>query len=210
MSEVLYATPQAYLAYLGGAIEEGISPEQEAELLGASRAWDRLCNVPAGYFAAEDDAVATERVFTATDPYELWCGAFYSANGLVVETDIDGDRTFETVWDADRDYFAEPNDAPFRRIVVDKALGAYTFPLGQRRVRVTALWGYSETAPAPVSRAVLIIAKRYSVRENTPEGIVGQESEHMTRLAKSDPDVQLILKDGYYHRPTLMAGMGPA
>jgi hypothetical protein len=209
VSEVLYATPQAYLAYLGSA-DAQLTPEQEAELLHASRAWDLLCNVPAGYFAAEDGAAASQRVLTANDPYELWTGAFYSTTGLVVETDVDGDRTFETVWSGSTDYFVEPNDAPYRRICVDKTLGAYAFPTGQRRVRVTALWGFSATAPAPVTRAVLLLAKRYSVRENTPEGVKADGGEHMMKLGQGDPDVMQIMHDGRYLRPSLLAGMGPA
>lgn len=207
MSTAVYATPDAYAAYLG--LEDGtLSAAQMAELLDASRAWDRLCNVPAGHFAA--GSTATARSFTADDSHELYTSAFCSLTGLVVKIDWDGDRTYETTLSSSTDYYTEPvTGPPFRRIVIDSVNGVYTFPTGQRGVQVTAVWGYSATAPAAVSRAVLMLAKRYGVRPNTPEGIQSN-GEHMMRLGESDPDVLAILQDGRYYRPTLMAGMGPA
>lgn len=211
-AETLYAGAEEYLSYLG--VEEldeapaTLTIAQSAELLDASRAWDLLCGAPAGFFVANPDAWA--KPFNVDDELELWVGALATDAGVVVKIDFDGDRTFEATLDPDLDYFLEPSSGPpFRRIVIDEINGRYRFPEGRRRVEVTGSWGWSLDSPAPVRRATLLIAKRYSVRPNTPEGVVGATgaSQHMMRLAAQDPDVMAIVAAGGFSQVAPLAGM---
>lgn len=197
-SASLYATEAQYLAYLGTSAV-ALTTGQSAELLDACRVWDRLCGVPDGWFIA--DATVTARLFDVVDPLSLWVDAIATATGVVVKIDEDGDRTYETTLSSSLDYYLDPIEGPpFQQIVIDEANGRYRFPMGQRRVEVTAKHGWAETsAPGPVRRAALLIARRYGVRPNTPEGIK-DSGEHMMRLAEVDPDVKDILRSGGYRR----------
>lgn len=205
----LYAGAEEYLAYLGVAeLEDApatLTVAQSAELLDASRAWDLLCGAPPGFFVANPDAWA--KPLNVDDECELWIGALADDQDVVVKIDIDGDRTFETTLDPERDYYLEPaSGPPFRRIVIDEINGRYRFVCGRRRAEVTGHWGWSLEAPAPVRRATLLIAKRYSVRPNTPEGIQSA-GEHMMRLAAQDPEVMQLVAAGGYSQVSPLAGM---
>lgn len=194
----LYATEAAYLAYLGGTAGS-LTAGQSAELLDACRVWDRLCGVPDGWFVSASSVHA--KTFDVSDPLSLWVDAIATDTGVIVKIDDDGDRTFETTLSASLDYYLEPVEGPpYTSIVIDRTNGRYRFPVGQRRVEVTAKHGWATAAPWPVRRAVLLIAKRYGVRKNTPEGILSGGSEHMMRLAAQDPDVLALLSGGGYRR----------
>lgn len=193
----LYATEAEYLAYLGGTAAS-LTAGQSAELLDACRVWDRLCGVPDGWFVSASAVHA--KTFDVTDPCVLWVDAIATATGVVVKIDEDGDRTFETTLSSSLDYYLDPVEGPpFTAIVIDETNGRYRFPVGQRRVEVTAKHGWATAAPGPIRRAALLIAKRYGVRKNTPEGIMAG-GEHMMRLAAQDPDVLAILSGGGFRR----------
>lgn len=191
----LYATADEYEAYLGVS---SLTTAQDAELLDACRMWDRLCGVPDGWFVSAGSVHA--KTFDVTDERIVWVEGIATSTGVVVRIDEDGDRTFETTLSSSLDYYLEPVEGPpFTSIVIDEVNGRYRFPIGRRRVEVTAKHGHATTAPSPIRRACLLIAKRYSARANTPEGIK-EGGEHMMRLAAQDPDVVAILTGGGYRR----------
>lgn len=174
----------------------------------ASRIVDDLCNLPHGSFVAR---TLTKTFDVSTDPgattYRNAWGDAYSASYVGVPpllevsslaTDEDGDREYETVW-ATTDYHLDPSDGPpYRRIVLDTAQGTHGWPTGQRRVRVTGSWGVSETVPAPIRRATILIATRLWKRAEAPFGIVGSVEVGASQIKAWDPDVMLILKEGGY------------
>lgn len=70
-----------------------------------------------------------------------------------LQTDEDGDRTYETTWDASRDYYLGPANAlvdgePYDTIEVDQVNGRYCFPVRPRSTRTVGLWGYSQATEA--------------------------------------------------------------
>ena len=200
MSTVTYASEEEYRDYLG--LPDALSNAQLAELLDASRTWDLLCSVEPGWFAV---ASSTARSFSPERAGSLWLGALATDVGVVVKIDVDGDRTFETTLSAALDYYLEPvSGPPYHRLVIDPANSRYSLPIGPRRVQVTAYHGWSQAAPEPVRRATMMIAKRYNVRPNTPEGIKAG-GEHMMRLAGDDPDVKAILRAGGYRQGAVIA-----
>lgn len=95
----------------------------------------------------------------------------------IVETDDDGDGTFEVVWGLE-DLQLEPVNGvvggrpgwPFTRLV---AIGVRRFPAGPAaRVRVTATWGWA-AVPAPVKEATLIVAEEVFKLADAPFGVAG-------------------------------------
>ena len=165
--------------------------------------WDRLCRQPAGYFGP----TAAGGVKTLDVPKGSGSViAIPVAQAITaVATDADGDRVFETTWAA-TDYRLYPLDGPpYRELRVDDAQGRYTLPVGQARLQLTGTWGEESAVPLPVQRAVRLLAGRYRVRPNTPEGITSS-GEHMMALGAVDPDILTILREGgYINHRTLFA-----
>lgn len=179
----------------------------------ASRAIDKVCRrkffreTLTVYLGAERrhrvDPFSERRV---AGLHSLAVGDLISITTL--KTDDDGDRTFETTWDAARDYYLAPVNAPnvpkpYSHIEIDAANGRYSFPAGLKGVEIIGTWGYAFdygsgkiTAPPDVAEACLLLATRYLKRKDAPLGIIetsGLDRTEEIRVA-SDPDVKALLK----------------
>lgn len=213
------------LAYADlGEYKAEIKEESEAndkrhtrDLLEASRVIDRLCGKEDGEFAS----VTATRYFDGPTPddsarraledlalYEAWLLTADATQRLYIDpllevttlkTDEDGDGVFETTWSAD-DYILYPlNTTPKTLIRANPVTGTHSFPVGLRRVELVGSWGESSITPRPIQKATRLLARRYAVRPNTPEGIVSG-NEDMMALGAADPDIMTILKAGRYLR----------
>lgn len=159
-----------------------------------SRWIDRYCG-RRFYTTASDET----RYFTAADAYELLAGDVVSVTTL--QTDEDGDRTYERTWTTgDYDLLPEnaavDDDEPYS-ILATTPDGNYVFPVGMRKgVKVVGKWGFA-SVPAAVKEACLIQCERIYKRKDAPFGVVGSADLGTMRLVQQmDPDVKALLS-GY-------------
>lgn len=124
---------------------------------------------------------------------------FHTLAGLVVETDDDGDGSYETTWAA-ADWQAYPYDPeagwPWQEL---RAVGTRRFPTGgpRPRVRVTARWGWA-APPMPVQEFCLIYCQRLVKRADAAAGVLGIGDFGGIRIARTDPDIGLVLPYARY------------
>lgn len=127
-----------------------------------------------------------------------------------LKTDDDGDRTFETTWDASRDYYLSPVNAPsepkpYSHIDADTLNGRYWFPPYLKGVEVVGTWGYAFdydddgtfVAPPDVKEACILLTTRYFKRRDSPLGIIESSGLDLVReeiRVHADPDVKALLK----------------
>lgn len=115
-----------------------------------------------------------------------------------LETDDDGDRTYEHTW-ATTDYDLGPDNAaldgkPYTKIYTAPN-GNYAFPACIRKgVKIAGLWGYASTAPAAVKEACLLQSARMYKRRDAPFGVIGNaEFGQLQVIPRFDPDVLMLL-----------------
>lgn len=199
----LYVTVDEIRDYLEGEIV-GHQLVLDAAVLAASRGVETFCRrvfnkanaaTPRRYRVDDDERVSIDDLHTTTD--------------LTVETDDDGDGTFETTWDAS-EYELEPLDG-----VVDgqsgwplhtlRAVDSRRWPCGGRRarLRVTAQWGWA-TVPAPVYSAALIVAAEMAKLPEAPLGVAGYGEMGVVRV-RSNPMAASKLAP-YVRDPILVGG----
>jgi hypothetical protein len=165
-----------------------------AVLKAVSRGIDNYC---ARFFY--QTAAATVRYYTPRNGNAVLIDDCVSLSA--VQTDANGDRTYEQTW-ATTDYDLEPDNAgaegrPYWKIA-QTPNGSYCFPVGLRKgLKLTGVWGWPET-PAPVKEACLIQAARVFKRKDSPFGIAGSPDVGMLRIGRLDPDVLWML-DAYRH-----------
>lgn len=162
--------------------------------------------------ATEQIDAYTHRVFTADETVTVreysaeyaWYvdlpEAVTSTTGLIVQTDNDGDGTYETTWTIGTDFRLDPANAAatgdaWTRLV---ALGPRTFPRHTRRpgVKVTALFGWPGEVPSAIKQATLLQASRLFMRRVSPYGVAGSPDlgSEVRLLAKLDPDVEALVR----------------
>jgi len=163
----------------------------ENSVEGASRRIDGYC----GRFFYQTSSTAIK--FFASDNYRLSVPDISSTTGLIVQTDNDGDGTFETTWTLNTDYVVEPLDAalqsrPYRRIT---ATGGKTFPLfyipQDAGVQVTAVWGFP-AIPDDVREACVLLSMRQFARYNAALGVMAF-GDMAVSVRSVDPDVRDLL-----------------
>ncbi|MPZ13977.1 MAG: hypothetical protein GEU73_06070 [Chloroflexi bacterium] len=114
-----------------------------------------------------------------------------------VATDLNADRTYETIWDP-LDFFLEPHAAawhgkPYTRIRPVPYRG-HRFPAHWQGVQVTGTFGYALAPPDEVREATLLQTARLFKRTDAPFGIAGSlELGQTVVLTRLDPDVQTLL-----------------
>lgn len=143
-------------------------------------------------------SVTEARYFTARKCHYLDVDDIASASGVTVETDLDGDGTYETAF-ASTDY----NLAGYNNIskgwpytLIETApLGLYEFPTIRRGVKVTATWGWA-AVPKNVQLACILQSSREYKRFTTPLGSAGASAVGVITLSipKLDPDVEMLLQ----------------
>lgn len=109
-----------------------------------------------------------------------------TTTGLVVEV---GDGT---TWTAVTDYDTEPENAIVRGRAIEqlrRILGNWST---NRKVRVTADWGWP-SVPDAIVEATLLLANRRFMRKNSPEGVAGWTQEGAIRVSRFDSDVEDLI-----------------
>jgi hypothetical protein len=170
----------------------------QAALTAAEEMVNEYCSRPVDGFAAISGVSLSARTFRADRYDQIETDDIGTSTGLIVETDEDGDGTFENTWTA-TDYQLEPlnnlaRSWPVWRIRVSSN-GNYLFPVDrQALIRVTAKWGWPAT-PAPVKQAVILEASRILRRREAVFGVVEAPSGTFAdRLYPAmDPTSQILL-----------------
>jgi len=160
-----------------------------AVITAASRLIENYCGRS---FTTSDTTSA--RYYTAEDPEMLFVDDLVSVT--TINTDNDGDRTYEDTW-GDTDFDLLPDNAavggwPYTFIQITP-LGAYSFPLTRKGVKITATWGWS-AVPGAITEACLLQSERLFKRKDAPFGIVNNPAGgDMRLLNKLDPDVEMLI-----------------
>lgn len=138
------------------------------------------------------------RYYTAEDNRWLFVDDIASASGITLQTDDDGDRTYQYTW-ASTDYdlvsYNNLTDGwPYGLIRVSP-LGTYIFPTGNKGVKLTATFGWP-AVPKPVTLACMLQSAREYRRFKAILGIAGASpvGQIMMSIPKLDPDVEALLK----------------
>jgi hypothetical protein len=163
------------------------------------------------------DSGLSARLFTADTQWYCPVDDFQTSDGLIVETDPNGDGTFPIVW-APSDYQLEPineesEGQPWSWDAI-RAVGGNTFPVfgqgyypqpfTQALVRVTAKWGWS-AIPAPVQTAAVILAQYLVKVDDVPLGATAFGETGIVRLKDEMPaTVRFLL--GPYSGGSVMIG----
>jgi len=158
----------------------------------ASRLIDNFCG-RRFYTTTADET----RYFDTEDGYYLWPDVdIVSITSL--ETDSDGDRTYEDTWTATTHYDLKPDNAtvdgsPYRWIEVAPQSG-YAFPTGgSKAVKIVGKVGWS-AHPDAVREACLLYCMRLFKRRDAPFGIISNPvGGDMRLLNKLDPDIEMLL-----------------
>lgn len=169
----------------------------------ASRLIDQYKRVePGGYMAAGSET----RYYRGSG--QNWQPLDYAVSVSAVAVE-ETDGTY-TTWTADTDYYTWPYNAsamgePIRWLEVAAKSGTTksVFTLGQKRVKVTGVFGVAATPPEPIARACKIQAARYFKRAQQGWQDAGMSAGEMGTIAyvkKLDPDVETLLKTAFPHR----------
>lgn len=188
------------LKAIRGIVDNADDDLLQTRLTRASRAIDTRCRGKGGHFYA-DGATSVRtyptrgRTVSGGDGELLLVDDISTATGLIVEV---GDGT---TWTAVTDYIAEPDNAIARGRAVEalrRDLGCWS---ANRRVRVTANWGWP-SVPDEIAEATLLLANRRFVRKNSPEGVSGWATEGAVRVSRFDPDIEDLVE------PYVVTGFG--
>lgn len=153
-----------------------------------------------------DAGAASARLYFAEDFEVVYIDDLHTTIGLIVETDDDGDGTYETTWSSS-DYQLEPLNGvvegkPGWPYWVVRAVGR-SFPTGRRAgVRVTARWGWA-TIPPPVKQACRILGAETLKLREAPFGVAGFGEFGVVRV-RSNPMAAAKLAP-YVRTPLLTA-----
>ena len=90
-----------------------------------------------------------------------------------LQSDEDGDGTFETTWTEDTDFFLMPFTGPPYDQIVLTTNGNYTFPIFNRSVKITGVFGYSATTPPAIREACILASMRVWKRRDVLFGTAG-------------------------------------
>lgn len=121
-------------------------------------------------------ADATVRYYSPRESMVLRVDDLVSVSAIA--TDEDGDGTYERTWSSG-DYFLAPHNAagesparPYTRILVNTNSGSnqYTFPIGEKRVKVTGVWGWP-AIPGQIKSVAILEALRGRKQDESPAGV---------------------------------------
>lgn len=111
-----------------------------------------------------------------------------STTGLVVER-----GTTSSGWTAITTHETRPDNAlTLGWPITGLLLASGDWPSGSTRVRVTARWGWP-SVPDEIVQACLLLANRFYLRKDSPEGIAGSAEWGAIRLSRWDPDVEVLI-----------------
>lgn len=169
-------------------------PDITRAIAAASRAIDDIC---ARRFWLDTDDTSV-RYYTARSRKLLEIDDIVVLTSL--ETDNDGDGTFEETWTLNSDYVLEPLNAeadgePYTAIRRHPN-GSFRFPGSlPRAVKVTGQFGWP-AVPDEIVEATGILASRLLRRSReAPFGVIGfalEQGAAVASLARKDPDVMML------------------
>lgn len=180
--------------------ESFADPEIQRALTAASRGLDNLCS---RRFYPDDDALQV-RYYTPYDACTL------SIDDLIALTSLasgDGDGTFATSWTLNTDFVLEPLNAaadgrPWDRVTVTGR--GHGLPSGQRTVKITGQFGWSDVPPGIKEATIILAIKLVKRVREAPFGVVGVGLDSAMRIARSDPDVMFLVGE-YIKNPVVVA-----
>ena len=154
---------------------------------------DNFCDLPTGF----DVSASQVRYYTAVDPFYINTDDIVTVTAL--QTDDNGDGTYETTWTVNTDYILAPRNAaldarPYTEI--DTAIQVTkTFPLTYLGVKVTGTFGFP-AVPSAVKQAALIQAGAVWSSRTAPFGVIGsQDLGGILRLSRAlHPEAQVLLE----------------
>jgi hypothetical protein len=167
----------------------------------ASRTIDELCS-PKPYggirrrFYADADALQV-RYYTPLSRRSIVIDDLITITSL--KTDPSGQGAFDVTWTLNTDFNLTPLNAaadgrPFERIVVHPR-GYYWFPIEYpRSVQVTGKFGWATTPQAIIEATGLLAARILKRKREAPLGIVGSHDGIAMQIARTDPDIPLLIK----------------
>lgn len=145
----------------------------EALITSACRWIDRHCLRDPGDFQTQGNSAAT-RYFDGKGRVDaIWIDDCTSISSV---QQADYPYTTYTAMTADTDYWKSDGDqydaTPYRMLELNPNSSSFAYwASGGRAVKVSAVWGYSITAPEPVKEAVAIMARKlYHLRDGVGEG----------------------------------------
>lgn len=167
----------------------------------ASRRVDEICSRNFGLATS-----VSARPFTPLSWKKCTVDDIATTTGLIVQTDADGDGTYETTWTINTDFVVEPESGlrngltwSFDQITAVGTINVFPdagrFPAFPRKkpVLVTAKWGWL-AVPDAVVTATTLLAVRYYSRPDAPYG--NQGFGDMGALpVRRDWDVEDLLSD---------------
>lgn len=165
----------------------------------ASRSIDRIAN--RRFYA---DAAASARTYRAYSNIYTFVDDISSTSGLIVQTDDDGDGTFETTLTINTDFLVEPFTAiakgrPITQLtIVNTAVNFPIFPglfsNGLRPgVQVTAKWGWP-SVPDDIEVATQILTADLYKRKDSPGGVLGLGDLGAIRMSPLGRDVTAMVR----------------
>jgi hypothetical protein len=185
----------------------GANADDEAAIAveSASRAIDKACSLdksyPRRFWLDEAD---TSRFYTPWDPDLLVVHDVVEVTTL--QTDADGDGTFEQVWTENTDFVLEPFNAEVEgkpyTLVRRLPRGRFRFPTCYpRSVELVGKFGWL-AVPPEIRSATSLVAGRLFKRSRGAAilGVVSLGVEAAGRIARNDDDVQRLIHD--YKRGT--------
>jgi hypothetical protein len=161
----------------------------EAVIEAVSREIDKYCG--RRFYVTDSDET---RYFTAEFSDVLFAGDIVSISSL--QSDEDGDRTYEETW-ATTDYDLLPFNAaldnePYTRLGITPD-GDYAFPTIPKAVKIVGKWGWP-AVPDAINEACLLQSIRIFKRKDAPFGVVGSaDLGQLQVISRIDPDVKMLL-----------------
>ena len=137
------------------------------------------------------------RYFDGTGEKEVWIDPAVSISQVSVAESGGRAVTDYTDWVADTDYFTWPyNKTPIERLVVDNIAGNKgRFNRSNKAVKVTGIFGYSETPPEAIAQACKIQAVRWFARAKQmwQDASASAQMGELIYAQELDPDVKRLL-----------------
>lgn len=157
---------------------------------------------PGGFLLDENDVT---RYYTPQTARRVIIDDIFEDNITSVATDQDGDMDHEkTDWIIPEELYFTPNNAnadgrPYQGIARNLYRGGWPLPLGiPRSVKVVGKFGWPEI-PEDIKSATTILAIRFTRRVREAPFAVATtgslDQATMIRIARSDPDVMMLLID---------------
>lgn len=109
-----------------------------------------------------------------------------SATSLAVATGSTGNWTAFTTFDTGPD-----NALAYGRPITEIRAATGWLP-AHGRVQVTALWGWP-AVPDDIAEAAALLARRLYRRKDSPQGVLGNSEWGVTRVSRTDPDVEALI-----------------